>query len=285
MKDDFLTNHSSFCQSGQKNPAYALPSAIAAFDLFQKRISPRRPAVFLDFDGTLTPIVPRPDMARLSWAARTVIAALAERCLVAIISGRDRLEVENLVGLQHLIYAGSHGFDVILPDGRVPEHSGLLTDQACLDRAFSTLRHKLASILGILIERKRFTIAVHSRNVPPEHVETIRSVVRQVLEEENPALKLTKGKMVEELQPNVDWDKGKAVLWILKTLNVNSREVMPIFFGDDITDEHAFTRLKDNGLGVVVAGQTDYDRLTFADFRVENSDEVMTVLRCLQECL
>ncbi len=281
LKGDFL--HNSFYTDGQ-NPVCALPSAIAAFDLFQNRISQRRPALFLDFDGTLTPIVPRPDMARLSWAARTVLAALAERCLVAIISGRDRLEVENLVGLPHLIYAGSHGFDVILPDGRVPEHSCLLNDQASLDRACSTLRQRLASIPGSLIERKRFTIAVHSRNVSPEHVETVKSIVRQVFEEEHPAVKLMRGKMVEELQPNMDWDKGKAVLWILETLNFNSREVIPIFFGDDVTDEHAFSRLRNHGIGVVVAGKTDQERLTCADFRVENSDEVMTVLRCLQEC-
>ncbi|VBB69756.1 Trehalose-6-phosphate phosphatase [invertebrate metagenome] len=265
-----------------QQPVHALPSAVTAFDRFQARISPRQPAVFLDFDGTLTPIVPRPDMARLSWAARTAVAALAERCLVAIVSGRDRLEVEHLVGLPNLIYAGSHGFDIILPDGRVPEHGGVFHDQALLDRMVAVLRHRLASVPGSLIERKRFTVAVHSRHVPPDHVETVQDVVSQLLKAEHPYVKLTTGKMVYELQPNLDWDKGKAVLWIVTELGLDKSDIVPIFFGDDVTDEHAFSRLKGHGLGVIVAGAADHDRLTTADFRVENPDEVMTVLQCLQ---
>ena len=284
LQDNGLTHYSSLCPSGGC-PVHVLPSALKDLEHLHHRISSRRPAFFLDFDGTLTPLVQRPEMASLSWASRTVIASLAEHFLVAIISGRDRLEVEKLVGLQNLIYAGSHGFDVILPDGRIPEHSGLLNDQVYLDRAVAFLRHRLASVPGSLIERKRFTVAVHTRNVPQEYIKIIEGIVRQILTEEHPAMKLTTGKMVYELQPNVDWDKGKAVLWILQTLDINNTEVIPIFFGDDVTDEYAFNRIKNQGIGIIVANNSESNRTTCADFRVNDPDEVIKVLRYLQEYL
>ncbi|MEE9219877.1 MAG: trehalose-phosphatase, partial [Acidobacteriota bacterium] len=94
-----------------------LPSALAERDQIALRLRGRRPAVFLDYDGTLTPIVSRPELATLPAAMREVLKEVAARVPVAIVSGRDRRDVEALVGLEGLIYAGSHGFDITGPNG------------------------------------------------------------------------------------------------------------------------------------------------------------------------
>ena len=73
------------------------------------RLRGQRPAVFLDYDGTLTPIVARPELAVLSAEVRSAVRALAGCCFVAVVSGRDRRDVERLVDLDGIVYAGSHG--------------------------------------------------------------------------------------------------------------------------------------------------------------------------------
>ena len=68
--------------------------------------------VFLDYDGTLTPIVDRPELATLPEHTRETLRELAKHCTVGIISGRDRVNVQQMVNVDSLIYAGSHGFDI-----------------------------------------------------------------------------------------------------------------------------------------------------------------------------
>ncbi len=94
-----------------------LPDALEHRDEIARRLAGKRLAVFLDYDGTLTPIVARPDLAVLSEAMRQVVRDLAGRCTVAIVSGRDREDVQKLVALDQLIYAGDHGFDISGPAG------------------------------------------------------------------------------------------------------------------------------------------------------------------------
>src|SRR5690606_15157717 len=93
----------------------ALPSALEHLDEIAQWWSDRPLAVFLDYDGTLTPIVPHPADAFLTPEMRRMIAALAERFPVAVISGRDRPDVAARVGLGTLYYAGSHGLDIAGP--------------------------------------------------------------------------------------------------------------------------------------------------------------------------
>ncbi|MEX0607569.1 MAG: trehalose-phosphatase, partial [Halofilum sp. (in: g-proteobacteria)] len=99
-----------------------LPDALEAREELARRIDGKRLAVFLDYDGTLTPIVADPRQAALDEAVRATIHELARSCTVAIVSGRDRADVEALVGIDTLIYAGSHGFDIAGPNGLHKEH-------------------------------------------------------------------------------------------------------------------------------------------------------------------
>ena len=99
-----------------------LPSALSDGEAFDQRFAGRHPAVFLDYDGTLTPIVERPQDAVISESMREAVRALARRCTVCVVSGRDRPVVQQLMRVEDLVVAGSHGFDIWSPDAGTLEH-------------------------------------------------------------------------------------------------------------------------------------------------------------------
>jgi trehalose 6-phosphate phosphatase len=227
----------------------SLPSALDALDAILARSPDRTAVVFLDYDGTLTPIVPRPEDAVLAERTRAQVRRLARCCPVTIVSGRDREVVECLVGLPELGYVGSHGFDIAGPAG-----SGIRREVAVellpeLDRAEAALRAAVAGIAGALVERKRFTIAAHFRLVAESDAPAVERAVDAVLAR-HPGLRKAGGKKVFELRPALDWDKGRAVLWLLDALDAGG--AVPIHVGDDLTDETVFEALRGRGVGVVV---------------------------------
>src|SRR5690606_7121348 len=139
---------------------------------------------------------------------RARIRDLAALCPVAIVSGRDRADVARLVGIDSLVYAGSHGFDISGPDGLRKEHDEAAAYLPALDRAERQLEAALGGIAGALVERKRFAIAAHYRLVAAENVAKVEAAVDAALAA-NPELRKTYGKKVFELRPRIDWDKGK----------------------------------------------------------------------------
>ncbi len=260
-------------------PARDVPPALTDFDAVAAALRGRRPALFLDYDGTLTPIVDRPDLAVLSEAARATVARVAARLPVAVISGRDRADVARLVGIDTLTVAGSHGFDIAAPGGRVIHSAAGGDVGAALDAVETDLHRRLDSVPGSLIERKKFSIAAHYRLVPPGRADEVRQAVAAVVAA-HPGLKAKPGKMVLEIQPDIDWHKGRAVLWLLETLGLDRDDTVPVFIGDDVTDEDAFRTLHGRGLGFVVA-DADEDRPTVADFRLDDPDAVLELLERL----
>ncbi len=231
-----------------------LPSAVGREAEFRQALSGRRPAVFLDYDGTLTPIVNDPAAATLPQATRSAIVRLKDLCPVAVVSGRDLADVQALVGIDGIAFAGSHGFDVVAPDGRVERRGEPFVPS--LDRAEAALRRDLAAIPGAAVERKRYAVAVHFRRVPPGREDEVEAVVAAVAEQAAD-LRRTGGKKVWELRPDVPWDKGRAVLWLLEALGLDGDDVVPLYVGDDVTDEDAFRALAGRGIGVVVQGEDD----------------------------
>lgn len=221
------------------------PSALIRFDAFAAMLGDRRPAVFLDYDGTLTPIVERPDLAVLDDSVRAVIRRLAGLCPVAVVSGRDLDDVARHVRIDDLIYAGSHGFDIRGPGLRTQIGEEYLGD---LDEAETELQRRLGGVEGALVERKRFAIAIHTRRVAPDRKASVGDAVQGVAAS-FPKLRVTGGKEIHELRPNVPWDKGKAVLSLLDTLGLAGPETLPLYLGDDETDEDAFRALAARGEG------------------------------------
>lgn len=232
--------------------------------------------MFLDYDGTLTPIVARPDLAVLSEEMRQVIGELSRRCPVAILSGRRREEVEAMVKIPDLYFAGSHGFDIRGP-GITMTPEEVLPFVPLLARAYRTLKQSTQGICGSLVEDKKFAIAVHYRLVDPQEVPRMESMVDKIVGAE-PLFRKTGGKKIFEIRPNLPWDKGKALLYLLKILKLDHPKVLPIYLGDDETDEDAFRVLVGRGLGIRVGRE---NQKTEASYSLANVPEVKIFLQYL----
>ena len=258
-----------------------LPHVLDREDELEERLSGKRPAVFLDYDGTLTPIVDRPEDAIISDSMRNAVSGLAERCTVCVVSGRDRQVVQELMGLDNLVVAGSHGFDIWSPEEGTIEHDAGSGYEELLEEVKARIQEKVGSIEGASVEPKKASVAVHYRLSSEEGRREIKEGVDQILADYPDDLKMTPGKMVYEVQPKLDWDKGKAVLYLLETLELDRDEVVPMYLGDDHTDEHAFEALEDRGLGIFVGYPDDPEvgeRTTSADYLLNTVNEVETFL-------
>ncbi len=253
----------------------ARPNALQEWPAIASSLQGRRLAVFLDYDGTLTPIVARPELAVLDEEMRATLRRLAGAWPTQIISGRGLEDVRRLVGIDSLWFAGSHGFDLAPPRG-VPGGRQVAPEvQPQVRAAVEELRQAISAIPGALVEDKRFSAAAHYRLVDEESVPIVERVVDEVVAR-HPALRKSYGKKVFQLEPALDWDKGKALLWLLEA--TGQRRALPIFLGDDLIDESAFAAVHDRGLGILVAELT---RPTAARYSLQNTTEVRLFLERL----
>jgi trehalose-phosphatase len=241
-----------------------------------------KPVLFLDFDGTLADITNDPARAALSPGMRKVLVRL--KGLVphlALVSGRDRADVVQKVGLPDIYYAGSHGFDISGPDG-FHDHLDAANDMLPqLDEAERSLKQRLQDVEGSLVERKRFAIAIHYRNVREDEVVKVKEAVEEE-HSRRQQLKMLGGKKIYELKPDVEWDKGKAVLWLLDRFQADTGKAPVFYLGDDLTDEDAFKALGDRGTGIIVGQE---DRETHARYSLRDIDAVQQWLEKLADTL
>lgn len=241
-----------------------------------------RPVVFLDFDGTLAPIVDDPDDAGLPAGTREVLERLASRCTVAVVSGRDLRDVRSRLDIPGLWIAGSHGFELVGPDGDLHEQPGADDALPSLDDAEERLSERLADTTDVHVERKRFAIAVHTRRASDDATERAERIVEEVAAE-GPGLRVTGGRAVSELRPDIDWDKGTALVWVLDQLpsDDDARSWVAIYAGDDLTDEDALREVQPDGLGIVVANDEHGDRASFAHVKVDSTEALSELLERL----
>ncbi len=254
-----------------------LPSALKNLAQLTAALQDRQLVVFLDFDGTLTPIVDRPELAEISSDMRESVRRLGQCCTLAIVSGRDLVDVRAKVGIDEVFYAGSHGFHIAGPAGFGHELQQGSQYLPALDKAERALLRQLRSIAGAQVERKKFAVAIHFRRVAKEQVAALTAVVDGVLADSE-GLRKTGGKMIFELRPDIDWDKGKALNWLLEKLQLDKRSVLPLYIGDDLTDEDAFRELQQHGFGILVRDEV---RPSLARYALESVDEVQTFLKRL----
>jgi trehalose 6-phosphate phosphatase len=247
-----------------------LPDGLQALDLTTER----QPAVFYDFDGTLSEIVEDPDSARLVDGAADALTSLSAACPVAILSGRDLADVRERIGLPGLWYAGSHGFELTGPDGTHHQNPEAAASIPVLAGAAADLADQLGHIPGVVVEHKRFGVAVHYRNAARDRVGEVAAAVRTA--GQRTALRVTTGREVIELRPNIDWDKGKTLRWVLDYIrdNEGAGPLLPIYLGDDITDEDAFDAVDGDGIAILVRHGDDGDRATAARYALDDPDRV-----------
>jgi len=257
------------------------PSALGAWEQIAQGLSARQAAVFLDYDGTLTPIVSRPELAVLSAEMRQVVRELGDRCVTAILSGRGRKDVQSLVQLENVYIAGSHGFDIAGPRGTSVRYEVDQSLRPIMKNVASCLEKESAGIEGALVEYKSFSVAMHYRLVEAGLIPELERMVDRVIGQ-HPQLCKAYGKKVFEVRPKLDWDKGKALEWLLDSLDLARGDVVPIYIGDDTTDEDAFSAIHDYGIGVVV---TEVPRPTEASYALQDPDEVQIFLRTLVSLL
>lgn len=246
-----------------------------------------------DTDGTLTPIVNDPDAALLSDEMRGVLAEVATLFPTAIVSGRGRTKLQSLIGLhdhQGLHYAGSHGFDISGPMGGNDSLRRKVASETLpvLKRASSQLVASVADFSGSQVEDNELAVSVHYRNlVDKQQLPALESCVDGVVSD-HPGLSKHHGKCVFELRPQSNWHKGKAVEYLLDALGLGGPDVLPVYIGDDVSDEDAFAALAGRGLGVIVMSDADVaeyqasgsstGRRTAASMRLCNTADVRRFL-------
>ncbi len=250
-----------------------LPDAIYALTAPDSVVRDRRLAVFYDFDGTLSEIVDDPAAARLVPGAAEALQSLTARCPVAVLSGRDLADVRQRIGLPGIWYAGSHGFELTGPDGAHHQNEEAAATIPVLGGAAATLRERLGGVAGVAVEHKRFGVAVHYRNAARDQVGMVLAAVRSA--GQRAELRVTTGREVIELRPDIDWDKGKTLRWVLDQIQTTeSGSLLPVYLGDDITDEDAFDAVCDDGAGIIVRHSEDGDRATAATYALESPAKV-----------
>lgn len=226
--------------------------------------------LLLDYDGTLTPILPKPEMAHLRESTRKILEKLSEYpdVSVGIITGRKIDEIQSLVKLKNLIYAGNHGLELRGPNFNYT-HAKTKEYRRIFRNVAMALRPLPKFFPGSFLEDKEVTLTYHYRQMDPEQVPAlIRTLVKSLrpwLMEKK--IKLMEVKKAIEIRPNFNWHKGSAVRWILLHEDPDS---LPVFIGDDKTDESAFKALNEIGFTIKVG----FEKGSYAQYFVKDHDEV-----------
>jgi alpha,alpha-trehalase len=258
-----------------------LPDALGDHDLTRQLSAKETVAVFLDYDGTLSPIVARPEDAGISPEMLAAVQSLAAVTVVGIISGRDLVDVMDMAQADDIWYSGSHGFDVRSPQGERREFDQGAAALPALDEAQAQLETLLEGVEGAWAERKRFAIAVHYRATPEHLVSEVEAHVTDVAGN-HAELRMTGGKKIFELRPAIDWDKGAALQWLIDAAGLDPDATLAVFIGDDVTDEDGFAQVRSSGVGIVVGTE---DRVTAAHERLDDPEAVRAFLERLAERL
>ncbi|KAE8656290.1 putative trehalose-phosphate phosphatase I [Hibiscus syriacus] len=224
------------------------PSALSMFEQIVAASRGKQIVMFLDYDGTLSPIVEDPDRAFMPKEMRATVRDVARYFPTAIVTGRCRDKVYSFVKLAGLYYAGSHGMDIKGPSKSCKYkkgNQGVLFQAASeflpmIEEVYRALVEKTKSIAGTRVENNKFCVSVHFRCVDEKSWVALAEQVRSVLSE-YPKLKLTQGRKVLEIRPTIKWDKGRALEFLLEALGyADSNDVLPVYIGDDRSDEDAF---------------------------------------------
>ncbi|KAJ4889625.1 putative trehalose-phosphate phosphatase C [Raphanus sativus] len=261
------------------------PSALDMFDKIMSDAEGKQIIMFLDYDGTLSQIIEDHDNAYVTDEMREVLKEVALNFKTAIISGRDTDKVQSFVKLTGIYYAGSHGLDIKGPTNIDQSDQEVMLQPAndylpMIDEVVNILKEKTRSVPGATVEHNKFCLTVHFRRVDEKGWTPLAEQVKSVLND-YPKLRMTEGRKVLELRPSIKWDKGKALEFLLNSFGIEeSKDVLPVYIGDDRTDEDAFKVLRERGQGLgIVVSETPKE--TNASYSLRDPSQVKEFLKRL----
>lgn len=257
------------------------PRVLDDLGSFCQILNADRVGLLSDFDGTLTPLFDDPRNTVLSPAIRYALREMSKTVeLVAVVSGRDVRYLRETIGLKRVTYVGNHGLEEWKAGGEQPEY-GAQVPVGLLEEVESGVES--IGVSRLLVENKGLRVAVHYRNAPD--LAAARCAVSEMLEPlaAGRGLGIKEGKMVLEIGPRVEVNKGTAVSRLVREHELTGAIVL----GDDVTDCDAFDALhglvRERGLKgaavAVVDEETPEALLRKADYGLSGSEEVDEFLR------
>jgi len=235
--------------------------------------------IFLDFDGTLTTIASTPNKCFLSAAVKKILQEIAGNYKVrlAFISGRRLKDLKARVGVKNAVYSGNHGLEVEGPS--IAFKSFVLPGyQRNIVRIKHALKRKIAAVAGAWVEDKGLTISLHYRLAEKNDIPAVKNIFQETIAAycDAHSVKIRSGKMVFEVMPPIAWDKGKVVRWLCsqRSFVFHHHRGIPVYIGDDVTDEDAFRAISAKGITIFVGRP----KKTRARYYVKDPGEVQKVL-------
>jgi alpha,alpha-trehalose-phosphate synthase [UDP-forming]/trehalose-phosphatase len=240
--------------------------------------------VMLDIDGTLAPIVPRPEDVAIPVETREILNRLS-RCAnvhVVLVSGRAANDAARIVGIHNIWISGNHGIELLTPQGQLQIDERAAASHSAVVEVAEVLEKELDGFPDVQLENKEWTLSIHYRRADPLIVPALRALVQRVAHERG--LRVTEGKSVLEIRPTAPIDKGSAVMHLAEQLGAHAFGASVLFAGDDTTDEDAFRALRSRiPQAVTVRVTEDAEAETAAEFVVPDIEQMRTLLE--QLCL
>ncbi|MFZ2189828.1 MAG: trehalose-phosphatase [Candidatus Magasanikiibacteriota bacterium] len=228
--------------------------------------------VMFDFDGTLSPIASTPYKAILPKKIKNRLIKCSKKFPLVVISGRSLKDIKNKVDIKDLVYAGNHGLE-----WQIGKKINSIPVPKSTTKLLSNIKQKLQKIKqkypGILIEHKSLSCAIHYRQLNPKLITCFKKDINNIIKplNNNNVLEVLKEKKVIELKPNIDWDKGKFALFIHEYFqNKLKLKLLPVYVGDDKTDEDVFTALQ-SGLTIRVG----INKKSSATFYIKKQEQII----------
>ena len=259
-----------------------MPHLLNVWHQVSRRLRDQAQVLLLfDYDGTLTPIVEHPNDAVLPAPVKQLLSRLesSDKFLVGVVTGRSLSDISGRVGLPGLIYAGNHGLEIMAP-GLEFVHEAAAALASVQEEIGARLREAMVGEAGVIVEPKGLSLTVHYRMAPDSRERQINEAFGATVAPfvESGSVRITTGKKVLEVRPNVEWDKGKAIAKLEETFTGAS---LTVFFGDDRTDEDGFRVVQDSGGIAVFVGPARQP--TVALHRVDAPEDVAQVLELLAD--
>jgi trehalose-phosphatase len=215
--------------------------------------------LLIDYDGTLTPIVEKPELANLSPEVKERLQELAKNpyLTLGIISGRTLEDLQQRVDINDIIYAANHGLEIEGPGisfvNPAAKQATPLLHSLCQD-----ISKAIAGIKGARIDNKGLTLSLHYRLVDESQLGELNKIFRHIVKTPlaSGQIRITPSKKAYDVRPAADWDKGKAVEFIAQKLTGVDKPLM-LFLGDDVTDYDGFRTVDMNGgISIFVGEET-----------------------------